>query len=204
VQVKGMASAAHDPRAYHSIAVGYATSNRGACHLQAFSHAFERNVPMPEWGLNEPADRLEVEGKALLVKRAQDLMGLFDSVAMCKFSLFAGVNPGIMTGWINAITGWDMTPQEIMLCGERIFNLKRLYNNHLGISRKDDTLPGRFLTHKRGEGGTVKSLPPLNIMLSDYYELRGWSEEGIPQPEKVAELGLEQWDVHRPAKVAFG
>ena len=109
VQVKGMASAAHDPRAYNSIAVGYATSNRGACHLQGFSHVFERNVSMPEWGLNEPADRLDPTGKPLLVMRAQDFMCLFDSVAMCKFSVFAGVTPTVMTGWINAITGWDMT-----------------------------------------------------------------------------------------------
>ncbi len=192
VHVKGMTSAAHDPRAYYSIALGYATSNRGACHLQAFSHVFERTVSMPEWGLDEPVDRLEVDSKALLVMRAQNLMCLFDSVAMCKFSLFAGVSPRILTEWLNAITGFNYSEADLMKCGERIFNLKRLYNNHLGVSRKDDTLPGRFLTHKRGEGGTVKSLPPLNLMLSDYYELRGWSEEGIPEHWKLSELGLKK------------
>ncbi len=198
VHVKGLTASAHDPRAYNSIALGYATSNRGACHLQAFSHVFERNVSMPEWDLNQPADRFEVDGKALLVKRAQDLMCIFDSVAMCKFSLFGGVSPQILTEWLNAVTGWDYGVEDLALCGERIFNLKRLYNNHLGLSRKDDTLPGRLLTHKRGEGGTVKSLPPLNIMLSDYYELRGWSEEGIPKPEKLADLGLDKWAMSRP------
>ncbi|MEW5913481.1 MAG: aldehyde ferredoxin oxidoreductase family protein [Thermodesulfobacteriota bacterium] len=193
VQVKGLASAAHDPRAYHSIALGYATSPRGACHLQAFSHVFERTVAMPEWGFDEPLDRLEVEGKAELVVRSQNLMTLFDSLAMCKFSIFAGARPTVICQWLNAVTGWDFSMEELERCGERIFNLKRLYNNHLGISRKDDTLPGRFLTHKRGEGGTVKSLPPLNVMLSDYYELRGWDEMGIPRPEKLAELGLSRW-----------
>lgn len=193
VQVKGLAAAAHDPRAYNSIALGYATSPKGACHLQAFSHVFERNVAMPEWGVNKPLDRLEVEGKAELVVRSQHLMVLFDSLALCKFSVFAGVSPSILCQWLNAVTSWEFDPEQLERCGERIFNLKRLYNNHLGISRKDDTLPGRFLTHKRGEGGTVKNLPPLNIMLSDYYELREWDELGIPRPEKMAELGLSEW-----------
>lgn len=192
VQVKGLAAAAHDPRAYNSIAVGYATSPRGACHLQAFSHAFERNVAMPEWGIKEPMDRLAVTGKAELVVRSQHLMTLFDSLAMCKFSIFAGISTSIMCRWLNAITGWEMDTKQLERCGERIFNLKRLYNNHLGISRKDDTLPGRFLTHKRGEGGTVDNLPPLNIMLSDYYELREWDEFGIPRPKKLADLGLSE------------
>lgn len=196
VQVKGLASAAHDPRAYRSIALGYATSPKGACHLQAFSHVFERNVAMPEWGFNEPLERLEVDGKAELVMRSQHLMALFDSLALCKFSVFAGVSPTVLCHWLNAVTGWDFAAEQLERCGERIFNLKRVYNNHLGVSRKDDTLPGRFLTHKRGEGGTVKSLPPLNIMLSDYYELRDWDEFGIPRPEKLAELGLSAWGLH--------
>ena len=193
VQVKGLASAAHDPRAYNSIALGYATSPKGACHLTAFSHVFERNVAMPEWEINEPLDRLEVEGKAKLVVRSQHLMALFDSLAICKFSVFAGVSPSLLCRWLNAVTGWDFDTEQLESCGERIFNLKRLYNNHLGISRKDDILPGRFLTHKRGEGGTPKDLPPLNVMLSDYYELREWDELGIPQPAKLDELGLSEW-----------
>jgi aldehyde:ferredoxin oxidoreductase len=196
VQVNGLAAPAHDPRAYNSIALGYATSPRGACHCQAISHAFERNVTMPEWGLNAPMDRLAVEGKAELVVRSQHLMTLFDSLAMCKFSLFAGVSPSIMCQWLNAVTGWEFSTEQLEKCGERIFNLKRLYNNHLGISRKDDTLPGRFLTHKRGEGGTIDNLPPLNIMLSEYYDLRGWDELGIPRPDKLAEMGLSEWALH--------
>jgi aldehyde:ferredoxin oxidoreductase len=196
VQVKGLAAAAHDPRAYNSIALGYATSPRGACHLQAFSHVFERNVSMPEWGINAPMDRLAVEGKAELVVRSQHLMTLLDSLAICKFSTFAGVSPSILCQWLNAVTSWDFDTNQLEGCGERIFNLKRLYNNHLGISRKDDTLPGRFLTLKRGEGGTVDNLPPLNIMLSDYYELRGWDEFGIPRQEKLTDMGLAEWALH--------
>jgi aldehyde:ferredoxin oxidoreductase len=190
VHVKGLSAAAHDPRAFNSIAVGYATSNRGACHLQAFSHVFERNVFIEEWGYDQPLDRYKVKGKAELVAKSQDLMALFDSLALCKFSLFGGITPSILNEWLNAVTGWDLSLGEFNCCGERIFNLKRIYNNRLGISRKDDQLPGRFLVHKRKVGGTTENLPPLHVMLSDYYEYRGWNEEGIPKREKLDELGL--------------
>jgi aldehyde:ferredoxin oxidoreductase len=190
VHVKGLSAAAHDPRAFNSIALGYATSNRGACHLQAFSHIFERNVFIEEWGYDRPLDRYNVKGKAELVAKSQDLMALFDSLALCKFSLFGGITPSILSEWLNAVTGWDLSLGEFNCCGERIFNLKRIYNNRLGISRKDDQLPGRFLVHKRKEGGTTENLPPLHVMLSDYYEYRGWDEEGIPKREKLDQLGL--------------
>jgi len=77
-----------------------------------------------------------------------------------------------------------------MKTGERIFNLKRLYNVNCGISRKDDTLPPRILTHRRKKGGTANNLPPLGRMLSEYYEYRGWNEEGIPQQEKLTQLDI--------------
>lgn len=85
VHVKGLAAPAHDPRAYFSVTLGYATSNRGACHLQAFSHIFERNVSMKEWGYDEPLYRFEVEQKGELVEKSQNFMALFDSFALCKF-----------------------------------------------------------------------------------------------------------------------
>jgi len=78
-----------------------------------------------------------------------------------------------------------------MRVGERIFNLKRLYNIREGISRKDDTLPPRILIHKRRSGGSADALPPLGELLSQYYSYRGWNEFGIPSREKIIELGLE-------------
>ena len=79
---------------------------------------------------------------------------------------------------------------EFLKIGERIFNMKRLYNVRCGISRKDDTLPARMLTLKHMGEGLTPSLPPLGQMLSEYYQTRGWNEEGIPLPEKLKELGL--------------
>ncbi|BCV24173.1 aldehyde ferredoxin oxidoreductase [Gelria sp. Kuro-4] len=195
IHVKGLEFPAHDPRAYNSVAVGYATSNRGACHLQGFTHMFEKSVTMPELGYDEIQDRFGVEGKGELTAKCQDLMCLMDALKMCKFSLSGGVKVTHMIKWLNYVTGWDVSLQEFLKTGERIFNLKRLYNVRCGSSCKDDTLPPRILTHKRGSGGAADNLPPLGKMLSEYYAYRGWSEEGIPTREKLRELGLKEYAI---------
>lgn len=190
IHVKGLELPAHDPRAFFSLAVGYATSNRGACHLQAYSDSAEKSVIQPELGWDEVWDRFQVKGKGVLTAKMQDLCAMFDSLKACKFLLWGGIKAGVLVEWLNAVTGWDMDIAEFMKTGERLYNLKRMYNVRLGLSRKDDTLPPRILTLKRGSGGAADALPPLGQMLSEYYEHRGWSEEGIPTREKLQELGL--------------
>lgn len=187
---KGLAFPAHDPRAYNSLALGYATSNRGACHLQGFTHVFERGLTAPELGYPEVQDPFSEKGKGRFVAKLQDLMCIFDSLAICKFVLFGGIRVSHLLDWLNYVTGWEMDLEELMETGERIFNLKRLYNVSCGISRKDDTLPARILTHKRKTGGAAQNLPPLGKMLSEYYEFRGWSAEGIPKEEKLTQLDI--------------
>lgn len=190
LHVKGMEIPGHDPRCYNAGAVSYATSNRGACHLAGFSHTFERVLSLPEIGVEKPLNRLEVQGKGELAASTQNVMGLFDSLKLCKFILFGGVKLTPITSWYTMVTGVPMDVAEFLKTGERIFNLKRLYNVRCGISRKDDVLPARFLTLQREGEGLTPNLPPLGEILSQYYRVRGWSEEGIPLPEKVKELGL--------------
>lgn len=190
IHTKGLAFPGHDPRAYNSVALGYATSNRGACHVQGFTHIFERNVVAPELGYPEVQDRFAQKGKGEFVAKLQDLMCMFDSLSICKFNLFGGVRIHHLIEWLNLVTGWDVNLEEFMKTGERIFNLKRLYNVNCGISIKDDTLPHRILTHRRKEGGSLSNLPPLDKMLTEYYEYRGWTEKGVPRQEKLNELGI--------------
>jgi len=192
VHVKGLELPAHDPRAYYSQGLSYATSNRGACHLQSQSHIFERSVTLPDLGYPEVQDPHGVEGKGEFVAKAQNLMCMFDSMKVCKFILFAGIKPTHLVKWLNYVTGWNMNLKEFMRTGERIFNLKRLYNIREGVSRKDDVLPPRILIHRRGEGGSPDNLPPLGELLAQYYQYREWDEMGIPKLEKISELGLEQ------------
>ncbi|MCS7115940.1 MAG: aldehyde ferredoxin oxidoreductase family protein [Nitrososphaerales archaeon] len=190
LHVKGLELSFHDPRAYNSVAVGYATSNRGACHLQAFSHIFERNATMPEIGYPEIQDRFGIDGKGEFVAKLQNVMSMMDSLKLCKFLFFGGIKITHIIQWIRFVTGWDMSVEEFMKTGERIFNLKRMYNVRCGISKKDDTLPLRILTLKRGEGGAADNLPPLERMLKQYYQYRGWDDQGIPKAEKLLELGI--------------
>ncbi len=183
--VKGLEFPAHDPRANFSLALAYATSNRGACHLsftQDYEEAFVENL-----GVEASEGRFSPK-KAAIVARMQDWSCLFDSLCICKFARYGGLMVQHTLDYLNASTGWNMSVEDFLKTGERIFNLKRLYNQRHGISRKDDTLPPRILTHRRG-GGT-NELPPLNLMLSDYYEFRGWDETGRVSEQKKQELEL--------------
>jgi len=144
MHIKGLEVPAHDARAYNAGAVAFATSARGACHLSGLSHAFERGLKCPEIGNLEPFDRFKVEGKGVLAAKTQHIMGMMDSLILCKQILHAGVTLTDIVKWYHDVTGAEMGIDDFMKTGERIFNLKRMYNVRLGISRKDDTLPCAF------------------------------------------------------------
>jgi aldehyde:ferredoxin oxidoreductase len=190
MHIKGLELPGHDPRGYNAGAVGYATASRGGCHMAGLTHTFERVLKAPEIGIPEPLDRFQIEGKGFLAAKSQNLMGMMDSLKLCKFILFGGITITHIVKWYHDVTGNEMTIDDFVKTGERIFNLKRLYNVRLGVSRKDDSLPLRSLTFKRIGKGLTPNLPPLGQMLGEYYEYRGWSEDGIPTPEKLKELGL--------------
>jgi aldehyde:ferredoxin oxidoreductase len=189
IHVKGLEPAFHDPRALASLVVAYATHPRGACH-RGNSHGLERQA-LPELGYPKPLDRFAVEGKGAVTALMQDYMALFDSLKLCQF-IFASVQVSDVVGWLNAVTGWEMSLDEFLRAGERLSNLKRMYNVRLGISRKDDSLPSRFLHQSLAKGGTRGFLPPLEPMLQEYYAYRGWNSDGVPTSEKLHEIGLDQ------------
>ncbi|MEM2321136.1 MAG: aldehyde ferredoxin oxidoreductase family protein [Candidatus Bathyarchaeia archaeon] len=199
LHVKGLEIPAHDPRAIISYAVAYATGSVGATHTEALRvHQLEiGNFLYPELGYSIKPDRFESCGKGILAAKFQNLHNVIDSMVCCEFLLGnwalrrgTGVQPSYLVKWINYVTGWDLSINDMLKIGERIFTLKRMFNIRRGISRKDDILPPRFLTHKRGSGGAAESLPFLGKMLNEYYRYRGWSEEGLPTEEKLKELGL--------------
>ena len=191
VHVKGLEPSAHDPRRFFSQALSYGTAARGACHNAGWSHPYELALSMPEIGIPESQDAYQVEGKAEFTAKLQNLMTVTDTLIICRFvQVGKAVNATKMVDWLNQITGWDIDISEFMKIGERIFNLKRLYNTRLGTSRKDDFLPSRFMTLKRTGEGLTNQLPPMGKLLSDYYEYRNWTEDGTPTREKITELGL--------------
>jgi aldehyde:ferredoxin oxidoreductase len=190
--VKGMELPAHDPRARFSNVLGYTTSNRGACHLNVFGMDFESGLVPPQGlGYDKDQDPYEVEGKAAFSVKMQDLMSVFDSLTVCKFILFGGVGVPALAHWVNCITGWDFDVDSLLKAGARAFTVKRLYNNRLGISRKDDILPPRIANFPRDDGGSKDRIPPQGQLLNDYYTLRKWTEFGEPSAESLKELGIE-------------
>ena len=191
IHVKGLEPSAHDPRRFFSQALNYATAARGACHNASWSHPYELALWMAELGIGEPQDALQVEGKAAFTASLQDFMTMMDTLVICRFSQVGkAVNVTNQIEWLNMITDRDFDVAEFRKIGERVFNLKRLYNTRLGVSRKDDFLPYRFMTLERNGEGLKTGLPPIGKLLADYYAVRGWSEDGIPTPEKLKELGL--------------
>jgi aldehyde:ferredoxin oxidoreductase len=194
IQVKGLELPYHDPRAFTSMALGYATANRGGDHLETMSYWHEYGKEWPDLGYVDPPDMLVSEGKARMVYDFQNFMGVFNGLGLCKFIAKGGVGPQLVADWVNLALGWDWGVQDVLLTGERLFNLKRLINVRWGVSRKDDILPLRMLSHARPSGSAEGNLPHLGKMLYEYYAVRGWSEEGIPTKEKLEELGLPNLD----------
>jgi aldehyde:ferredoxin oxidoreductase len=187
LEVKGLEPPMHDPRSLASLALSYATYPRGACH-RGSTHNLERSC-IPELGYDKPLERQTDEGKGVSTAVMQDYAGLFNSLKMCSIIINI-IKPSELLKCLNCVTGWDMDITELLEAGERAFNLKRMYNVRLGMTRKEDTLPVRLLTEKFEQGGASGYLPNLEKMLNEYYEHRGWSKDGIPLPSKLKELGL--------------
>ena len=192
VHVKGLEVPMHDPRAWDSLALQYATMPRGACHT-ALAYTIDRGVVINDLGFTKEfvsrLNRFSHEGKAEIVKVMQDFMGVFDCLVICKFLIFAGVEPSEIARALTLATGWEFTKEKLLEIGERVFNLKRVFNIECGISRKDDTLPKRLLT-PLSDGGAKGHVPKLDVMVREYYRLRGWDEEGRPTVEKLRKLQL--------------
>lgn len=193
IQTKGMELPAHDPRCFKGLACGYATSSRGACHLSSFTYPWERSATFPEFGYEKTVARTQDTGKGEMTARFQDLMCIADSVKICKFPLILGVKVETLSNWLKSVTGWDVSPEELLETGRRITTMKRLYNVGTGLDRKDDSLPRRILEEPRGTGGSPDTLPDLKMQLEEYYRFRGWDERGRPGRNLLEELGIGEF-----------
>jgi aldehyde:ferredoxin oxidoreductase len=179
---KGMGIPAYDPRGLKGMGLGYATSNRGACHLRGYSPASELGlIPLK-------TDPLAWKGKGELLKLLQDLHAFSDSLDLCKFSAFAeGADE--YAAQYSAMTGIPYTADEVLKAGERIYNLERYYNNLIGFREGSDTLPKRFLEEPSTAPGSTGHVCELDLMLEEYYAARGWVNGVVPQ-SKLIELEI--------------
>jgi len=182
--VRGQELPAYDPRGVQGHGLGYATSNRGGCHLRAY-------LISPEvLGVPSLVNRFETKGKPALVKEFQDVFAVVDSLILCKFTTFALWTEDY-ADLLTAVTGWKFSPEDVMKIGERIWNAERAFNVlSFGDGRQYDTLPKRLLEEPMPEGPAKGHVVRLNEMLDEYYKLRGWID-GRPTRAKLEELGLK-------------
>lgn len=183
MSVKGQEFPAYDPRAIQGMGLTYATSNRGACHLRSYTVASE------VLGIPEKTDPLVTKGKAGLVKAFQDATAVVDSAGLCVFTTFAWSLDDIAPQ-IDAACEGDWSVENLLEVGERIWNLERQFNLAAGFTGKDDTLPKRLLKDAAKTGPAEGLTSGLDKMLPEYYELRGWTADGVPSAETVSRLGL--------------
>ena len=174
--VKGQEFAGYDSRALQGMGLGYATSSRGACHMK-------HDVFGPDM------EDQTGEGKALPCKKSQDKISIIDSTGLCWFTL---------SGWkitdfqqqIDAACEGNWTVERLYETGERIWNLERQFNIAAGLTSEDDSLPPRLLNEPAKSGMAKGKVSDLDKMLPEYYELRGWTADGVPTKETLERLGL--------------
>lgn len=189
VQVNGLEMPYHDPRGSSGMALVYATSPIGASHNQSDYFLIDMGQALLELGI-ERIDRHAGAEKSKNVALHQDWRTIANALVLC---IFANVPPETVVGLINAACGLDWDTREMIRAGERGWNLKRVINNRLGLTRKNDKLPKALLQpyvdHPAGADGYA---PDFEKMLEEYYHARGWDPEtGYPTKEKLISLGLE-------------
>ncbi|MBI4494116.1 MAG: aldehyde ferredoxin oxidoreductase family protein [Chloroflexi bacterium] len=184
MQVKGLELPAYDPRGMQGQGLGYATSNRGGCHMRA-------NMLGPELlGIPKLVDRFQPRGRAGILIVHQHLGAVMDSLVLCKFAANA-LNQEHFARLLSAATGIDYSAQRLLQVGERLWNLERLFNLREGFTRVHDTLPRRLLQEAARAGPSAGAVVQLEPMLQEYYRFRGWNPEGTPDERKLRELDLE-------------
>lgn len=194
VEVKNLDLPAHDPRAVFGLAVNYATSPRGACHERGNPQASALGLFYPDCEMDAPPERFDEKAAGYCAYIYQNTSMLFNNLTMCKFMVNnGGLTISEISKELELATGLKLTNMELLKTSERGIALQRLINVRDGMSRKDDTLSPKML--KAAKLGSRAGKAPLafNQMLDDYYELRGWDENGIPKKETLIKLGLEDY-----------
>ena len=197
---KGLEVFQADVRSMKAYGLGNAVASRGADHARSepwFEFSNDPEEGVRRFGIPETAFRLEYKGKGLVVKHFEEMAAIADSLGVCKNTY----NNMEVLSWdetaelLHAATGWDITGEEVQRIGERVVNLERLFIAREGITRRDDTLPKRFLEEPmpEGSGPSTGSVLELEPMLDEYYRARGWDvDTGLPTREKLEELGLRE------------
>jgi aldehyde:ferredoxin oxidoreductase len=197
LHVKGLELPMHEPRAQKTIGLSYATSNRGACHMRAFTGYIDiYGYDIPDLDIySDDYPRHATEGKAELEIVMQNLANVYDSMCGCKFSYPPGTEE-ITVAQVGELLGLaidrDLDRDDVLEAGDRIFTMKRLFNVREGVSREDDRLPSVFTDEAHQEGSNAGEVVELDEMLAEYYRLRGWDETGRPTADHLESIDMAE------------
>ena len=183
MSVKSQEFPAYDSRGIQGMGLTYATSNRGACHLRSYTVASE------VLGIPVKTDPLVTEGKAELVKAFQDATGVFDAAGICVFTSFAWTLADVQPQ-VQAACDGDWSMDKLNEVGERIWNLERQFNLAAGFTAADDDLPPRLKTEAARTGPAKGLVNGIDKMRPEYYKVRGWDANGVPEKATLERLGL--------------
>ena len=192
VHCKGLDFPSHDARSCISLAPTYATGTRGACHFRGGCEDVEMGgFFIPEIGIKEGMVKFfERENQSLLAAKCQDYFALLNSLVLCAFMVDGGDMPfSGVKDLFNAITGWDYSIEDLIEAGERIFTVQRLINIRDGYNAATDVMPKKMLQPAK-EGFRAGKVLPFKELMEDYYNLRGWDENGEPSQGTLDRLGL--------------
>ncbi len=204
VHVKGLEPYTYDARGLWGMGLTFATSNRGACGVRQAMVNLDLGEKYslggggtggyhPALGITpEKYSQFKIDNKGQTLVLLQNIKSIIDSAIVCNLPWRRLTDlPELLPKVISAVTGCDMSMNQMLENGERIFNLQKMFNVKNGVKRKDDMLPRRFLEHPLRNGKLKgKVLENFEEMLSEYYTARGWDEDGIPQRETLDRLGI--------------
>jgi aldehyde:ferredoxin oxidoreductase len=190
VEVKGLEVPMHDPRGFHGMGLAYMTSIRGACHLMHLALGVEQGISTyTEAGFQENYIGQTSEGKAEMIKLCEDFGLPCNSLLICEYVAWT-LSARELAEMVRVTTGFDFTLKDLLACGERTWLLKRGLGNMMGVRSRDDRLPGRILTPLK-DGAAAGSIPDVEKLLREYYEIRGLNEDGRPKKEVLMKVGLD-------------
>ncbi len=197
MQVRGMELAMHEPRGKKGLALGYtAAGPRGGSHMEGgHDPAFEQDNMVPEAGIIKGISRFAVEGKGELWEKTTAIRTFLNDASICVMIMEPTMSRGSMTQLaqvLGAITGWPLTPDDLLEMGRRGNALARAFNCREGASREQDKLPARFSEAFASGGSAGQSISPADMdrMLDEFYAAAGWSNDGVPTRATLERLGI--------------
>ena len=194
--VKGLELTAFDPRGAYATALGYAVSPRGGDYTAVYArHEFEIEADHARklYGDDRARDPRSPVGKPAMVVRSMVVSAALDSLGMCKIPALTLLNEYTLESeaeLASAVTGTQLSAEDLFAVGERTVDLERLFTMACGGLAMEDDLPVFFRDRPLTEGPATGFTVDVRPMLPEFYELSGWSPEGLPTDVTLLRLGL--------------